>query len=198
MDKLKIFISWSGERSRLVAEVFRDWLPDVLPFTRAWMSSKDIGKGANWEREFDRGLDMAEIGLICLTPENLNSPWILFEAGALSRETSRDYVCTYLHGLRGEDLAPPLSRFQFTEATQEDIRKLVMRINQACREGVMPEDQCNRAFDRCWAELLHKLAAIDLAFRERERPRVRSDREIIEEILSLVREKVVASQPNPL
>ena len=39
---MKIFISWSGEQSREMAEALRDWIPDVLPEAEPWMSVADI------------------------------------------------------------------------------------------------------------------------------------------------------------
>jgi len=40
-----VFISWSGERSGLVAAALHDWLPMVVQTADPWMSSEGIEKG---------------------------------------------------------------------------------------------------------------------------------------------------------
>src|SRR5215472_19191834 len=97
-EKLRIFISWSGSRSRGTAEALRDWLPDVLNIVDPWLSAADVEKGAKWRQVISGELEKANFAILCLTPENLSSPWLLFEAGALSKR-SEALVCTYLLGL---------------------------------------------------------------------------------------------------
>ena len=36
-DKMKVFISWSGQRSKTVALAFRDWLPLMFETIEPWM-----------------------------------------------------------------------------------------------------------------------------------------------------------------
>ena len=39
---MKVFISWSGEKSKKIAEVFRDWLPQVIQAIEPFVSFEDI------------------------------------------------------------------------------------------------------------------------------------------------------------
>lgn len=73
---MKVFISWSGERSRAVAEALRNWLPHVIQGLQPWFSSNDIDKGVRWATDIAANLQESRVGIICLTPENLESPWI--------------------------------------------------------------------------------------------------------------------------
>jgi hypothetical protein len=45
-------------------------------------------------------LGTVKAGIICLTPGNLTAPWILFEAGAISKTPEKAYVCTLLVDLQ--------------------------------------------------------------------------------------------------
>src|ERR1700749_560604 len=67
---MKVFISWSGTRSRAVANALHPWLPDVLQQMEPWMSQRDIGAGARWSQELDEQLESTQFGIICVTPEN--------------------------------------------------------------------------------------------------------------------------------
>ncbi len=66
---MKVFISWSGEQSRIVAEALRDWLPDVIQAIEPFLSSHDIPKGARWGLELAHELEGTSVGIICLTSE---------------------------------------------------------------------------------------------------------------------------------
>jgi len=80
---MKVFISWSGERSRIIAEALREWLPAVIQSADAWLSTQDIEKGSRPLDELTKELKGTSLGIVCLTPENLGERWIHFEAGAL-------------------------------------------------------------------------------------------------------------------
>ena len=89
---MRVFLSWSGERSRRVAELLDDWLQCVIQAADPWMSSKDIDRGALWFSEITDQLANTAIGVVCLTKENKNKPWILFESGALAKGISSNRV----------------------------------------------------------------------------------------------------------
>lgn len=182
---MRIFISWSGVRSQRVAEALRDWLPNVIQALQPWMSASDIDKGVKWRTEIAAVLEQTSIGIICLTPENLNAPWILFEAGALSKLQQNAYICTFLYGLEPADLTDPLAQFQTTKAQKEDARKLIHTINQALVENALSENKVNDAFDIWWPKLEEHLRVIT-SDEDISRPK-RRDREVLEEILERVR-----------
>lgn len=70
---MKLFISWSGERSRAVGRALRDWIPLALHFAQPWLSERDIDAGERWAAEIGKELESSHFGIICLTQENLNS-----------------------------------------------------------------------------------------------------------------------------
>jgi hypothetical protein len=151
---MDLFLSWSGKRSKAVAEALKLWLRQVIQAVEPWISS-DIDKGARWSDEVATRLERSKVGIICLTQDNLASPWILFEAGALSK-TKDAYVCTFLLDLSPDDVAQPLSQFQLTTADKEDCRKLLGIINEAVRkagERHLSDQVLDGVFDTNWPKL---------------------------------------------
>src|SRR5438552_882185 len=150
---MKVFISWSGERSLVIAKALRDWLPNVIQAVRPWLSETDIGKGTRWEHEIGAELAQTRFGIICLTPENLDARWIKFEAGALSKTIERTFVCTYLLDLKPTDIEGPLSQFNHTKIEHDDSRKLLHTLNRALDDQGLEPDIVNDAFDLWWPRL---------------------------------------------
>jgi hypothetical protein len=184
---MKVFISWSGERSKAVAEALRYWLPKVIQAVQPWMSANDIDKGTRWRTDIASELEQSSIGVICLTPENLDSTWLHFEAGALSKQQQNTYVCTFLYDLEPADVREPLAQFQSTKAQRDDVKKLIQTINNNLGERKLPESEINESFDVWWVKLEQRLKDIPQSPKvpEPQRP----DRDILEEILGLVRER---------
>ena len=108
----QVFLSWSGDRSKSVADALKLWLPRVLQGLDVWMSDHDIRPGERWERQLGGQLEQSSFGVVCLTPENLKSAWLIFEAGALSKAITESRVAPYRFGLKTSDVGPPLAQFQ--------------------------------------------------------------------------------------
>jgi hypothetical protein len=188
---MKVFISWSGERSRAVAEALREWLPNVIQTVNPWVSLADIEKGARWSTEIASQLEACCVGLICLTPENLSAQWLLFEAGALSKTLDKTFVCPYLLNLQPTDVQGPLSQFQAITTEKEETRRLLHTINKALGEHALQTSQVNASFEKWWSDLDSQLEAISAM--QLPTPPKRSDRELLEEVLDTVR--VLARRP---
>lgn len=191
---MKIFVSWSGERSKTIASALKNWLPDVFQGLQVWMSDHDIQAGARWGSDLGGVLETSNFGIVCLTPENLKSHWLTFEAGALSKAIKESRVVPYRFQLRASDVGPPLSQFQGTDANEEGTLKLVLSINEALGNPLLDEEKTKRAFRHWWPDLQKSLTEIPLtAIRE-----IRSDRELLEEILEIVRQSGIRDLNNLL
>lgn len=183
--KKEIFISWSGPRSKFVAEALYDWIPRVIQSVNPWMSSEDIRAGDRWFIEISNKLENSQFGIICITPENLTSPWLLFEAGALAKTiTDEKLVCPYLIDLNPTDFKSPLNHFQSVKATEDDTFNLIKSINKMGKE-TLNEEQLKDTFDRFWPDLHDKFQNLPNSEVE-EKPK-RDDSDILSEILELVR-----------
>jgi hypothetical protein len=183
----KVFISWSGRRSKETADVLNSWIRQVIQAAETWISL-DIQKGIRWNDQIKNELEESKVGIICLNKENLQSEWILFEAGALSK-TKDGQVCTFLLDVNPADIKPPLGQFQHTLYNKDDLRKLVHTINNkiiAIGEKTIPEKDLNEVFEVFFPKLDEKLARI-LNEKSQDGNIKRTDREILEEILQTIR-----------
>jgi hypothetical protein len=147
---MKVFISWSGERSKRIAEALRTFLQDVNQNIIPWLSGTDIGAGSRWRDELAKELEQTTFGVICLTPEAATSSWLLFEAGALSKSVRAGRVCPYLIGTGQNNLEGPLTQFQSKTADRNGTLELLSAINKSMDKGELPDDRLNRYFDSFW------------------------------------------------
>lgn len=187
---MKVFISWSGDLSKLVAEALRWWLPKVLQAVKPFMSEEDTGKGTLWVTELARELRETEFGIICLTPDNLAAQWIHYEAGALSRSFEDSRVSPFLFGVRRGDVGWPLAQFQSTVCEPDDVLKLVTKINAACGDRVIELKEVEDSFQKWWPDLEAKLQTIArMPAAVRHPGQERSGDELLREVLDTVREQ---------
>lgn len=182
-----VFISWSGNKSKEIAQELHTWIPSVLQFAKPYFTPNDIEKGAKWGDEISRKLSESNVGIICLTKENFNKPWILFEAGALSKDLEKSKVCSILFGMENPDLSGPLTTFQTTEFSKADFRKLMYTINKAGEGQGLADETFERVFDKWWPDFETKINSILSSEPEESAENVRPDRDILEEILMLLR-----------
>lgn len=151
---MKVFLSWSGNKSHRVALVFRDWLPSVIQSVTPYVSSEDIDKGARWSTDIAHELEDSNFGILCVTKENLNEPWLSFEAGALSKTIDKSYVTPFLFDIKKSEVDGPLLQFQFTVFEKNDIMKLMKTINELSGSEGLSEDLLNKSFE-VWYPTLH-------------------------------------------
>jgi len=151
---VKIFISWSGNRSKAVAEIMSDWIKCVLQATDPWISTKHIERGSLWFSEINEKLRDVSVGIVCLTQENKNKPWILFEAGALAKGLSGSRVCTFLVDLTPADLTDPLAQFNHTHPDERSMWELIKTLNACLAEKSLEERVLSKIFEVYWPKFL--------------------------------------------
>lgn len=157
---MKIFLSWSGERSLQVAQALRDWLPGVLQAAEPWLSSMDLGAGERWSAALFKALEETRIGIICLTKENVDAGWLHFEAGALSKVTDNSLLCLYALDVKPWDVVGPLAQFQVVQANKEGTLHLLNALNRASSGPQLSETNLRRVFELWWPQLESALTAI--------------------------------------
>jgi hypothetical protein len=189
---MKIFISWSGKLSHEVALALHEWLPLVINAVKPYVSSEDIAKGVDWFGNIHKNLSESRFGIVCVTRENMNRPWILFEAGAIASKLGSTHLTPLLIDLAPADIDNPLSKLQATKVEKDDFFKLVKTINDQLEARDLDDTRLRTSFEGWWSKLQEKIEAAKAQAKDSgenlpEAPR-REDREILEEMLELLRE----------
>lgn len=192
---MKVFISWSGPLGGQVAEKLRKWLPLVIQSVDPYLSSEDTHKGTRWRDVVGKALESCNYGIICVTPDNIDSKWLNFEAGALSKELDGSYVSPFLVRRRPADLeGSPLTQFQMTvHHDYQDVLKLMKSINSAS-ERQLQSDHLENVFKTWWPQLRDPInQLIKDHYAKKPAAPGRNTEEKIEELLVLARghEKVL-------
>ena len=184
---MKVFMSWSGARSHAVAEVLAWWVKCVLQAARPWISSEDLDRGSLWFSEINNSLSDTSVGIVCLTDENKDRPWVLFEAGALAKGLSNSRVCTFLIDLNPTDITDPLAQFNHTRKSQDDMKKLARTLNAALGANALDTNLLSDICDVYWPKFDEKF---ERALREHPptAPKVaRPEGDVLGDILENVR-----------
>lgn len=184
---MKVFVSWSGQRSKAVAELLADWIKCVLQASQPWISTRDIDKGAIWFSEISDQLKDTAAGLVCLTQDNKNNPWILFETGALAKGLTTNRVCTFLVDLKPADVEDPLAQFNHTTSDSSSMWGLVCSLNSGLDASKLNEKILRQVFDTYWPQFDREFKKILKDIPAVEDTKARTDESILGEILSTTR-----------
>ncbi len=185
---MRIFISWSGDRSKIIAQSLRKWLPKVIQAVDPWMSNEDIESGMKWSNEISGELEKSNFGIICITNENQNNPWITFEAGALSKIINSSNVCPFLFDLEPSQLSGPVSQFQARKTDREGTLKILRTINNSLVNNNLKEEELEEIFEVWWPRLQSDFDKIPEY--DGEKVNIRSTEEILSEIVINTREQL--------
>ncbi len=150
---MNIFISWSGEKSKRIAFALKAFLQDVNQRIIAWFSEDDITAGQRWGNELASQLENTDFGIICVTQESLESPWVIFESGALSKSVKIGKVCPYLIDFDRRLLTGPLSQFQAKDANKDQTWQLLQSINLSMGSNALTEERLKKYFEAFWPTL---------------------------------------------
>lgn len=163
---MKVFISWSGEKSKDFAIQLRNWLPHVLQDLQPWVSDMDIDSGTLSMAEIHHQLSDTKYGIIVTTAENQERSWINYEAGALWKSVEGDSnVVPILIDLDLADLTSPLKNFQLRQlkkpqGRKPEFKKLIDSLNRA-RSLPVAQNILDEAFENHWGKMEDIFARIE-------------------------------------
>jgi uridine kinase len=126
---MDIFIAWSLDRSKIVAETVKKCLENVFEKrVNVWLSTT-LESGQEWFSELEKGLNSAKLGILCLTPENIFSRWIHWEAASIiSNRQDKSAVIPLCLDLMPIKIPYPLSQFNAVLADKMGLIEIVRKI----------------------------------------------------------------------
>lgn len=158
-DKSKgVFIGWSGSRSRFVAQALRYWLQCLSKDVEPWVSTLDLRFGRSWWEELESQLQRSQAGILCITPENKESAWLNFEAGALARSVETRLIIPYAIDMSVSDVPSPIGSFQGAAATRHDTLRMISELYASLS---VEYDRKGNVFTAFWPLLERVLASGD-------------------------------------
>ena len=188
---MKIFVSWSGELSKQIAQELKTWLPCFFDAVEVFYSPKDIAKGDEWDAKIIQELSESSYGIVCLTSENTNAPWINFEAGAITNALNSK-VAPLMVDIKPSDIKGPLKRYQGTRLEKDDMRQLIFDINEATEkpsDKTVLETRFNAMWDTAYAAIKKCIDDYSPAKIEDAESEPTAKNDAIEEILQLIRKQ---------
>lgn len=183
---MRIFLSWSGELSKAVAKEFAKWLPKILSPVKPWMSQHEIKAGTVWEEELFHNLNNTDSGILLLTKENKYAPWLLFEAGVLSKTANTRKVIPYCIRIPVEEIANPLTKFQGVYADKEGTLQLIDSLNATLPKRIN-ETKIAKLFEQYWPTFEKTL---DEVYRKMNNPKPKNVTEVLEVEMKSLNEKI--------
>lgn len=186
MSYVKVFISWSKPLSHSIAEAFAEWLPKVIQECRGPYVSSDTDKGESWFQAITTELRQSKVGVVFITPQNVNEEWIHLEAGAIYAALDKK-LCPVLVNLKKTDYDGPLRNIQMTElGDKADMLKLLRTLNKNC-DTPLDDPVLEASFETWWPTLEIAVSEAVGDHPDVKPAEKRSVSEKIDEVLLLVR-----------
>jgi hypothetical protein len=184
---VKVFLSWSGDRSKLIAAELKDWLRFVINDLEPFMSA-DIEAGARWQGVIASELQSTQFGIILVTQENQDSRWLNFEAGALAKAVDVSRVVPLAVNLKPTEIRQPLGQFQAQPLNATGVLAVLRSINQHCANPLTAE-HLEKSFDRWWPDMQAIIErALEIEGGNTDTPNeLPNQHEVLNEILDTVR-----------
>ena len=80
---MEIFISWSKDKSRLLAVETKKFILNALGNKLEVFFSPDMYKGTSVDNEIHNNLLKSDKCIVCITSDNFKNPWLMYEAGVV-------------------------------------------------------------------------------------------------------------------
>lgn len=165
-SKFKVFISWSKSPAREIAEALKELMEKIFPDPNIsfFVSSADKGgthAGDRFRSILDSNLETSNYGILILTKNNYSQPWIMFESGALSKDSQISKIVPVFFNRDKNNLEEPLKPFNNIQFKKDDFEQLAYSIKMAQFETKeLNSDQTNTindSIEKHWAKFENKV-----------------------------------------
>jgi hypothetical protein len=157
---MDIFFSWSGHFSKKVAQIIKTWLiEEIFPDAKLsiFISEEDIEFGSEWYDKIREKLLECKIGFVFLTQENVNAPWLYFEAGAIAIGENHRSLIVCLTDLDKSSIKSPLKHYYSLCLSKESLKKLVLEIKEKLNINSSADKHLNLVIDNSYDELKNQI-----------------------------------------
>ncbi|OHU71374.1 hypothetical protein BKG86_17115 [Mycobacteroides chelonae] len=185
-----MFISWSKDRSRQIALIWKSLIEDTFDAVDAFVSDRDISPGDRGLTTIKEQLDGTSVGIPIVTRDNEKEPWINFESGALSKgvpnATVRVMPCLVDFNNPSE-LTSPLTQFQAKLLNKEGVSAILATIAEA---NSIDWQRKQAGFEARWPEFeaLFEAHRAPLEPVTEHEPVQRTDSDMLSELVNNTRE----------
>ncbi len=161
---LSLIICWSRPYSRKIAFALRDFIGNVFKGAKRDVVIELVSDpfGEPWLPKLAGVLKKARVAIVCITRENIERPWIAFEAGACYGKTDGriyPFLCD-LDAKRLKESPGPLSQFtSFFGREEADVKGMLAALNtELGKPGSLSATKFDQQFRRWWPVLKSVLA----------------------------------------
>ena len=166
-----IFISFSKRFTGEVAAVIEQTLNTVFSDSNveAFLSSTGVNAG-NFQDQIDSKMKKAKFAISILSPENkYNSPWLMYEAGALSLSARQNggELLPYLFCRHISEIEKPLMQLQVKQyqihdsSNKEQFKDIFIEINKKLsQENQISDFDIENTINRRWDDINNRLQDI--------------------------------------
>jgi hypothetical protein len=167
--KFTVFISWSKSPAKEIAGEVKALLEKIFPSGyEFFVSDTDIAPGGRWREIIDKKLEDNNFGILILTSNNYAQEWMMFEAGALTKDRKAK-LALCLFDRDPNDIESPLKAFHYVKFDKDDYKKLVVNLEKTKRglEELDPQEQENldMLLTAYWGNFRDNLAKLLTAIR---------------------------------
>jgi predicted nucleotide-binding protein len=151
---MRVYLSWSGQLSHTVANLLRDWLPEVLETVEPWLASADA---TSEERDYSKS--EYDVIIPCVTRDNTEALGNAIPIGAIYQLPSDDFpaVMVVLVGVKLSDLSGIIRMFDSAGLSEKGMQTLLGALNERAEIPIDPL-ACKTRVHMLWPRLERSLA----------------------------------------